>query len=164
MTNDWKSAYDVVKGGPGYPESNLQIDIKFGDGEYQMNTCKDMWLWNADSDKHPNVNDVVAWRYSSPIIKAENESITSTGGSSSYYELSITNKHGDSLTCETGDVIASLVGDNFALGNIVKALRRIHESSQGRGKAGVTMEYDVNKCKYFLDDFLARNSRKDNLK
>ena len=102
-----------------------------------------------------------------PVVPAANVSeeavhvsdkgaVKSDGGSSGYYALTITNKAGETIECQTGDVIAALVGDNFALGNVVKALRRIYECSQGRGKADVDMAYDVNKSKYFLDDFLGR--------
>jgi hypothetical protein len=82
--------------------------------------------------------------------------IKSTGGSSTYYQLTIKNNKGESIQCETGNVIEALVGDNFALGNVVKALRRIYMDSIGQGKEGIDMKYDINKCKYFLDDFLAR--------
>ena len=65
------------------------------------------------------------------------------------------------MSCETGNVIQALVGDNFALGNVVKALRRIYMESIGQGKDGIDMQYDVNKCKYFLDDYLARYGNKE---
>lgn len=81
--------------------------------------------------------------------------VKSDGGSTSYYKLTIKTEDGE-FKAETGDVIAAMVGDNFQLGNVLKAVRRIYEASEGRGKDGITMEYDINKCKYFLDDYLRR--------
>lgn len=78
--------------------------------------------------------------------------VKSNGGSSSYYTLTVTNKHGESIQCETGDIIRALVHNDFNLGNIVKACRRIAEAQQGRGKEGVEPEYDLNKIIYFAED------------
>lgn len=78
--------------------------------------------------------------------------VKSDGGSSSYYELTLTNKHGDSIQCETGDVIRALVHNDFSLGNIVKACRRVAEAQQGRGKQGLNPEYDLNKIIYFANE------------
>ena len=77
--------------------------------------------------------------------------INSTGGSSDYYELNI---KGNSVQVE--DVIYAMVGGDFALGNVVKALRRMYLDSQGAGKEGVDMQYDANKIKYFTDSFVKR--------
>lgn len=79
--------------------------------------------------------------------------IVSDGGSSSYYQLVVTNKAGESIQCETGDILRVLVGNDYDLSNIVKACRRSYEASQGRGKAGASIEYDMNKVKYFADEF-----------
>lgn len=85
-----------------------------------------------------------------------------TGGSADYYKLTVHNpKNGATIDCETEDIIFALVGDNFALGNVVKALRRIYLDSQGKGKEGVDMTYDINKCKYFLDSFQRRYGDKE---
>ena len=78
-----------------------------------------------------------------------NTPVKSTGGSSAYYSFDISNQYGDALTVETGDVIRSMVGNDFNLGNIVKACRRIHQALEGKGKEGVSIEYDVNKIIYF---------------
>lgn len=85
--------------------------------------------------------------------------IKSDGGSSSYYKLTIKTKDG-SFECETGDVIAAMVGDNFALGNALKALRRIWCASEGVGKEGIDMKYDSNKISFFVKDFIERQERK----
>lgn len=77
--------------------------------------------------------------------------ITSTGGSSDYYKLIINGNH-----VETEDVIYAMVGGDFALGNALKALRRMYLDSEGGGKEGVDMSYDANKVKYFVDSFVKR--------
>jgi hypothetical protein len=77
--------------------------------------------------------------------------ITSTGGSSDYYKLNINGNH-----VETEDVIYAMVGGDFALGNALKALRRMYLDSEGGGKEGVDMSYDANKVKYFVDSFVKR--------
>jgi hypothetical protein len=84
--------------------------------------------------------------------------IKSDGSSSSYYALTITNKAGQSIDVETGDIIRALVGNDFDLSNIVKACRRMYEASQGRGKAGSSIEYDANKIVYFAKEFAHWNS------
>lgn len=78
--------------------------------------------------------------------------VKSDGGSSSYYELTITNKAGESIKCETGDVIRSLVGNDFDFGNCVKALRRMYLATLGMGKEGTDIPYDCNKVRYFLSE------------
>ena len=77
--------------------------------------------------------------------------ITSTGGSSDYYKLIINGNH-----VETEDVIYAMVGGDFALGNALKALRRMYLDSEGKGKVGIDMQYDANKVKYFVDSFVKR--------
>ena len=79
--------------------------------------------------------------------------ITSDGGSSSYYALTITNKAGQSIDCQMGDIIRCVYGDNFSLGNIAKACRRMYEASQGRGKQDVSIEYDARKISYFANEY-----------
>lgn len=81
-----------------------------------------------------------------------NDKVKSDGGSSDYYKIKIP-KHivkdlGDCYQIETGDVIRYAFDDNFALGNIFKALKRLGK------KEGVDVAYDVNKIKYFLDDYV----------
>lgn len=78
--------------------------------------------------------------------------IKSDGGSSSYYELTITNKAGESIKCETGDVIRTLVGNDFDFGNCVKALRRMYLATLGMGKEGTDLVYDANKIRWFLGE------------
>lgn len=82
-------------------------------------------------------------------------SIKSDGGSSDYYKITVKTPHG-LADVEVNDLIYALVGGDFDLGNVVKASRRMFLASKGIGKEGVDIEYDVNKCKWFLDDFQMR--------
>ena len=78
--------------------------------------------------------------------------VKSDGGSSSYYEKKIVRlKDGQVFNCQTGDIIRSMVDNDFDGGNILKALDRIFQNVQGKGKEGVTIEYDCNKIIYFAN-------------
>ncbi len=96
------------------------------------------------------VSSVVQQSVDEPVQDITNK-ITSTGGSSDYYKLNINGNH-----VETEDVIYAMVGGDFALGNALKALRRMYLDSEGGGKEGVDMSYDANKVKYFVDSFVKR--------
>lgn len=78
--------------------------------------------------------------------------VKSDGGSSSYYTFPIRNKKGEEIVVETADVIRAMVGNDFGLGNILKACRRIYMSLQGAGKVGTSVDYDANKIQYFADE------------
>lgn len=89
--------------------------------------------------------------YNQPSNCTEATKIKSDGGSSDYYKLEI---NGNPIEVE--DVIYAMVGGDFALGNAMKALRRIYLDSKGQGKEGIDMQYDANKIKYFVDSFVKR--------
>lgn len=72
------------------------------------------------------------------------DKIKSDGGSSSYYTF----YRDDGSPMETEEVIRCLVGNDFDLGNVIKASRRIHEEEKGTGKAGNDALYDWNKILY----------------
>ena len=81
----------------------------------------------------------------------------SDGGSSDYYKLKIKRaSDGQVFDCEMGDIIYSVFGGDFDLGNIVKACRRMHLDGQGGGKDGIDAEYDAKKIEWFTKDFLQR--------
>lgn len=96
-----------------------------------------------------------------PVV-VESAQVESDGLSSSYYNLPFNQRltakimaqidSGEALNIETGDVIELAFGNDFDFGNIIKALKRIHEAKNGRGKKGVDAAYDLNKCKYFIDE------------
>lgn len=89
--------------------------------------------------------------YSQPDNYTEATKIKSDGGSSDYYKLEI---NGNPIEVE--DVIYAMVGGDFALGNAIKAVRRMYLDSKGQGKEGIDMQYDANKIKYFVDSFVKR--------
>jgi hypothetical protein len=77
--------------------------------------------------------------------------IKSDGNSSDYYKLEI---NGNPVEVE--DIIYAMVGGDFALGNAIKAIRRMYLDSLGQGKEGIDMEYDKNKVVYFANSFVNR--------
>jgi hypothetical protein len=90
--------------------------------------------------------------------------VKSDGGSSSYYQLELmlaadkikeVAEHPEVkiVKLETGDIIRALVDNDFDLGNIIKAIRRIHQAKKGTGKAGTDVEYDCKKIEYFLKEW-----------
>lgn len=96
-------------------------------------------------------------------VEQHTTAVKSDGGSTSYYELTLPKHVLDSvkrqiegccedIKIETGDVIEMLVGNDFDAGNIIKALRRIFEAKKGKGKEGTTIQYDINKCRYSIDE------------
>lgn len=81
-----------------------------------------------------------------------NSPVKSDGGASSYYEKQIVRlSDGEAFNCQTGDIIRSMVNNDFDGGNILKALDRIFQNIQGKGKEGTSIEYDCNKIIYFAN-------------
>jgi len=68
-----------------------------------------------------------------------------TGGSSSYYDVTI---NGQTISCL--DIIEAL-GMDFTLGNIFKAAWRIAASRQGKKKKGNNETYDAEKIVFFAE-------------
>lgn len=92
-----------------------------------------------------------------PNTTEQTTKIKSDGGSSDYYKLKIKRaSDGQEFECEMGDVIYSVFGGDFDLGNIVKACRRMYLDTQGAGKDGIDAEYDGKKIEWFTKDFLQR--------
>jgi hypothetical protein len=89
---------------------------------------------------------------------AEPAPVKSDGGSSAYYEVTIQRRDGQRFTCQTGDIIRALVANDFDLGNIIKAARRVSQSLQGKGKAGTSIAYDLNKIEYHLNEIRSFNN------
>ena len=118
------------------------ITYETDDTEYFNDSVYDEFFFASKGDEFVEV-----------ASDAANKPIVSDGGSSSYYSFDITNKAGQTITVETGDILRAMVGNDYDLSNIVKACRRVYEASQGRGKAGVSIQYDCNKMKYFADEY-----------
>ena len=96
-----------------------------------------------------------------PVVEVPTK-FKSNGGSSDYYKLKIKRaSDGQVFDCEMGDIIYSVFGGDFDLGNIVKACRRMHLDGQGGGKDGIDAEYDAKKIEWFTKDFLQRVNKGD---
>ena len=119
------------------------------------NSATDRWWVKWDSDGK------VQWALEKNLTLIDDftkclETITPTktksdGGSSDYYKLEINGN-----LVEVEDIIYAMVGGDFALGNVIKACRRMYLDSKGQGKEGVDMTYDANKIKFFVDSFKKR--------
>lgn len=131
------------------------------DGTYTETEAPETWDWEDDGVE----GDIVKYRVlgESGATQQCHLAVTKTvsdGGSSDYYKLTIKNKAGEEIQCEMGDIIRCVYGDNFSLGNIAKAARRMYEASQGRGKEGASIAYDANKVRYFASEFERWNKDK----
>jgi hypothetical protein len=77
--------------------------------------------------------------------------IKSDGGSSSYYDIQLSDKIIDFIVAnryiKTEQLIEAL-GSDFDIGNIVKCSVRINSLMQGKGKEGNDVAYDANKIIY----------------
>ena len=78
--------------------------------------------------------------------------VTSDGGSSSYYELEVA---GNKI--ETHDIITDVFDNDFDMGNMFKAQVRIQAAINGNGKAGTSIEYDLNKIIYTCNKLKAKH-------
>lgn len=97
------------------------------------------------------------------LVDKSTKPTKSDGGSSAYYELNllipaanVVKVDGQDfyrVKMETGDVIRGMVDNDFDLGNIIKACRRMHLAKKGMGKVGTTPEYDCKKIGYFRDEW-----------
>ena len=72
--------------------------------------------------------------------------------------MTIRRQDGATFTCQTGDIIRALVANDFDLGNILKASRRVSQALQGKGKDGTPISYDLNKIEYHLNQIRSFNN------
>ena len=162
---DSKEAYDVQQtlfklgyawtiGAPQtvqYPEA---LTFFVYDGGLIMHAGDDFSYFDRHENPEETLESLQTLLAEKIIVKEEtSQPIKSDGVSSDYYKLTIINKAGESIQCETGDVLRAMVGNDYDLSNIIKAARRMYEASQGRGKEGATIEYDANKIIYFANEF-----------
>lgn len=145
---------------------NIPDDLSWADSDYIRAAQKDGIGWLVDAGDVTYYsgksgyyeNEAKEFFFPIPVEEFVETSetdgqVVSDGGSSSYYDLTITNIKGEHISCKVGDVIRAMVGNDFDLGNILKACRRMYEASQGRGKKDVSMHYDANKIAYFSKEF-----------
>lgn len=79
----------------------------------------------------------------------------STGGSSKYYEVVLPewllDKQKENGYIMIEDLAEIMFDNDFNYTNIFKAQKRMFDLQKGGGKEGNTLEYDANKCKYYVD-------------
>lgn len=79
----------------------------------------------------------------------------STGGSSKYYEVVLPewllDKQKENGYIMIEDLAEIMFDNDFNYTNIFKAQKRMFDLQNGGGKEGNTLEYDANKCKYYVD-------------
>jgi len=113
--------------------------------QWVESTCSYRYI-HPDFDTYPIYNEQGYLLEDTPSPEPSPATIApvkSDGGSSSYYELEVA---GNKI--ETHQVISDVFGNDFDLGNTFKALVRIQASLNGGGKAGTSIEYDLNKIIY----------------
>jgi DNA-binding Xre family transcriptional regulator len=149
MSDEWIE----WQGGECPVVGEVEIRLRNGDtlkGEAEPYT----WEHNATERGSWRDYEIVAYRLiNGAHITRASASVISDGGSSDYYKLTIKNKTGETLSCEMGDIIRHVFGNDFDLGNVVKAARRMYLASQGTGKDGTSIGYDANKVVYFINEF-----------
>lgn len=91
----------------------------------------------------PYLTSWVGAQFTIPDDIHENHTEEHTGGSSSYYDVTI---NGQTISCL--DIIEAL-GMDFALGNIFKAAWRIAAGRNGKKKKGNNEKYDAEKIVFF---------------
>jgi hypothetical protein len=80
------------------------------------------------------------------LIKEETSKVKSDGGSSSYYTLDI-----NGTKVETEDIIRDVFDNDFDFGNAFKSLVRAYLNTQGKGKEGNDLAYELNKINYSIN-------------
>ncbi len=103
------------------------------------------------SKNNPPIN-----KFLSELYKDTKE-VQSDGGSTQYYQITITNDKGESFNCELNDILRDVFNNQWDLCNIVKASRRISEARQGKGKKDVSIKYDANKIIWFAEEIKKLN-------
>jgi len=95
--------------------------------------------------------------------------IKSDGGSSSYYDLPVSewllytlNERQKEGKCyiKTEEMISAFFGNDFSFGTLLKSLVRAWGIKIGAGKAGNDMEYETSKIRYYADKILEQHEEK----
>lgn len=135
-------------------ENGSRRSVEYSESTINRHLESRNWIL-VDKPFNPTLDEIFNYPFPDTITPYDIDppkKTKSDGGSSSYYELTITNKAGESIKCETGDVIRTLVGNDFDFGNCVKALRRMYLATLGMGKEGTDLVYDANKIRWFLGE------------
>lgn len=103
------------------------------------------------------------------IKGSKGKPVKSDGGSSSYYDLTLptwlvsyikdrVDESGRSYV-KTEELIEVVFSNDFDFANILKSLVRAKGITEGGGKVGNTLSYEMNKIKYSADKVVTVNSR-----
>lgn len=93
-------------------------------------------------------------------LAANKQPITSTGGSSSYYDIPlpddfldvlIQRKAEGNLHIKTEEMIRYQFGNLFDFANSYKSLQRAYQTTLGGGKKGNDIAYELNKIDYSIN-------------
>jgi hypothetical protein len=118
--------------------------------------CDTSWIHKAQPVIEPAVLRIPA-----PTQPVETEE--HTGGSSSYYTVSVlnpTDKERQPYVAECNDVIEAL-GMTFAEGNAFKAIWRTAAARMGKKKKGNNAVYDAEKVIFFGERMLAQAKQQE---
>ena len=103
------------------------------------------WCEHWYHEEHPSYPTYLFDPQGKLIIhsKGSHTKVKSDGGSSSYYTLDI-----NGTKVETEDIIRDVFGNDFDFGNAFKSLVRAYLETQGKGKEGNDLAYELNKIEY----------------
>lgn len=96
--------------------------------------------------------------------------IPSDGKSSAYYDIELPEwlfhvlhdrfESGEQCYIKTEELIEVVFGNDFAFGTLFKSLVRARGAVLGRGKKGNTLQYELNKVRYYTDRIEEMEARK----
>lgn len=88
----------------------------------------------------------------------EKKPIVSDGKSSTYYDIELSRIPFEFIQAngyvKTEHLIHDIFDNDFDFGNAFKSLVRLYGATNGGGKSGNSLQYEVNKIKYSLDKIL----------
>ena len=103
------------------------------------------------------------------VVDEKKGPIKSDGGSSSYYDLPVSewllytlNERQKEGKCyiKTEEMISAFFGNDFSFGTLLKSLVRAWGIKIGAGKAGNDMKYETGKIRYYADKILEQHEEK----
>ena len=100
------------------------------------------------------------------VVDEKKGPIKSDGGSSSYYDLPVSewllytlNERQKEGKCyiKTEEMISAFFGNDFSFGTLLKSLVRAWGIKIGAGKAGNDMKYETGNIRYYADKILEQH-------
>lgn len=158
-------------------KAQLNVYVDFGtDGDW--GNSKDLKYKDADGnlfthDMLDSNNCVVDMTKITKQNLDTNKPIKSDGLNSSYYDIYLPDwlikqltKRKEEGNCyiKTEELIEVVFKDDFSFGTLFKSLVRAFGVTQGQGKAGNSLDYELNKVSYYTDKIRSiskRNKREE---